>query len=117
MNCVEIHTSNQTPVLDGFMETLKRKAEPYFQRGYTAVIERRHIRSFDEAAGIIKARFLEHGIAEELAEPFACVFARSYIAGVIAAGRVVAPELVERFTHPLEGNEQRTNRGKMEVSA
>lgn len=105
MNCVEIHTNNQTPVLDGFMETLKRKADPYFQRGYTAVIEERQIRTLDEAADIIKARFLEHGIAEECAEPFACVFARSYIAGVVAAGRLVAPELVAQFEPCLEGTE------------
>lgn len=77
-----------------FMEALKKKAQPYFQRGYDAVIKQRPLRTFDEAADIIKARFLEHGIDETWAEPFTCVFARCYIAGVVAAARLVAPDIV-----------------------
>ncbi len=87
---------------DDFMEALKKKAQPYFQRGIDAVIEQRPLRTFEEAADIIKARFLEHGIAEEIAEPFACVFARSYIAGIVAAARLVAPDIVAQFAPCLE---------------
>lgn len=79
------------------METVKRKAQPYFERGYNTVIEQRQIHSFDEAADIIKPKLLDHGLGEDLAEGFACVFARSYISGVVAAARLVAPDLVTQF--------------------
>ena len=87
---------------DDFMEAIKKKAQPYFQRGIDAVIEQRPLRTFEEAADIIKARFLEHGIDETWAEPFACVFARCYIAGVVAAARLVAPDIVAQFAPCLE---------------
>lgn len=82
---------------DRLMETTKRKAQPYFQRGMDAVIEQRPLRTFEEAVDIIKPKLLEHGFDEDFAEGFACTFARSYIAGIVAAARLVAPDLVARF--------------------
>lgn len=67
------------------LETIKQKAQPYFERGYYAVIEKHTLRNFDEAADIIKSDLLEHGFSEWWSESLACVFARSYIAGIAAA--------------------------------
>ena len=87
---------------DRLLETIKRKAQPYFQRGMDAVIEQRPLRTFEEAADIIKPKLLEHGLDEWWAEAMACTFARSYIAGIVAAARLVAPDLVARFEPHLE---------------
>lgn len=87
---------------NSLMEIIERKAQPYYERGMDAVIESRPLRTFGEAAEIIKTRFAEHGISEGLAESFACVFARAYIAGVVAAARLVTPELVVQLEPCLE---------------
>lgn len=87
---------------DRLLETIKRKAQPYFQRGMDAVIEQRPLRTFEEAADLIKSKLLEYGLDEWWAEAMACTFARSYIAGIVAAARLVAPDLVARFAPCLE---------------
>ena len=70
---------------NSLMETIKQKSHPYFERGYYAVIEGRTLRTFEEAADIIKSKLLEHGFDEWWSESLACVFSRSYIAGIKAA--------------------------------
>lgn len=90
---------------DRLMETIKRKSKPYFERGMTAVIEKRPLRTFEEAVDNIKPKLLKHGLDEWWAEGLACVFARSYIAGIVAAARLVAPDLVAQFEPCLEGVE------------
>lgn len=87
---------------ENLTEIIKRKAQPYFERGYNAVIEGRTLRTFGEAADIIKPKLLEYVSIEWWAEALACTFARSYIAGIVAAARLVAPELVAQFTPCLE---------------
>lgn len=87
---------------DRLMETIKRKAKPYFERGYNAVIEQRPLRTFEEAADLIKPKLLEYGLDEWWAEAMACTFARSYIAGIVAAARLIAPDLVAQFEPYLE---------------
>lgn len=69
----------------GLMELINEKATPYFQRGYRAVMEKRNVRTLDEAASIIKANFTAAGIDPSWGEPFANAFAQAYIAGVEAA--------------------------------
>lgn len=69
----------------GLMDLINAKAAPYFQRGYRAVMEKRNIRTLDEAVAIIKANFAKAGIDPSWGEPFANAFARAYIAGVEAA--------------------------------
>lgn len=103
---------------------IERNAQPYFERGYNAVIEQRPLRSFEESVDIIKPKLLEHGLDEYLAEGFACIFAWAYIAGIVAAARLVAPDLVAQFAPFLEcceqswiaANRERTER-KREVLA
>lgn len=80
------------------METIKKNAQPYFERGYNAVMKQCQIRTFDETIDIIKHHALEYGFEEWWAECLACVFARSYMAGVVAASRLVAPDLAEQVS-------------------
>lgn len=87
---------------DRLLEIIKKKSQLYFQRGMDAVIEQRPLRTFEEAVDIIKPHLLESGSSEWLAETCACVYARCYIAGIVAAARLVAPDLVEQFAPYLE---------------
>jgi hypothetical protein len=84
------------------MEIIKQKALPYYQRGYSAVVEQRPLRALGEAAEIIKTRLLQHGLDEYWAEGLAGFFARSYIAGTVAATRPAASDPVEQFEPCLE---------------
>lgn len=102
---------------DRLLEIIKKKSQPYFQRGMDAVIEQRPLRTFEEAVDIIKPHLLEAGSSEWMAETCACVFARCYIAGIVAAARLVAPDLVALFEPCLEDIEQRANKEKTEVPA
>ena len=86
---------------DRLQEIIKKKSQPYFERGMDAVIKQRPLRTFEEAADIIKPKLLEHGLDEWWAEAMACTFARSYIAGIVAAARLVAPDLEERVAPQL----------------
>ena len=87
---------------DSLLENIKRKGQPYFERGYNAVIDDRPLRTFNEAADIIKPKLLECVSNEQWAEALACVFARCYIAGIVAATRLFAPDLVEELeSHPI----------------
>ncbi len=82
---------------DRFMEIIKQKARPYIRRGIDDVIKGRQLWTFDEAADTTKTHLLKHGLCEVLAEHLACVFARSYRAGVIAATQLCVPNsAVER---------------------
>lgn len=87
---------------DRLLVIIKQKGQPYFERGMDAVIEQRPLRTFEEAVDIIKPKLLEHGLDEWWAESLACVFARYYIAGIVAAARLVAPDLVALFEPCLE---------------
>lgn len=79
---------------NSLLEIIKRKSQPFFESGYNAVIESRPLQTFEEAADTIKPKLLEHGLDEWWAEAMACTFARCYIAGIVAAARLVAPDLV-----------------------
>lgn len=69
------------------METVKRKAAPYFDRGYTAVSQGRKIRTFEEARDIIYNRIeiAADDKFEDFLWDYAVIMARAYIAGVEAA--------------------------------
>lgn len=82
---------------DRLLEIIKKKSQPYFDRGMSAVIEGHPLRTFDDTVDIIKPKLFEHGLDEDFAEAFACTFARSYIAGIVAAVRLVAPDLVALY--------------------
>lgn len=84
------------------MEIIKQKALPYYQRGYSAVVEQRPLRTLGEATDIIKVKLLEGGLDEYWAERLAGVFARSYIAGTVAATRPAASDPAEQFEPCLE---------------
>lgn len=88
---------------DCLLEIIKKKSQPYFERGMDAVIEGHPRRTFDDAVDIIKPKLLEHGLDEDFAEAFAYTFARSYIAGIVAAARLVAPDLVALYEPCLGG--------------
>ena len=68
------------------MQTVKRKAEPYFRRGYTSVTLGREIRTYEEARDIVYAKIKEFGGEDSIwLQEYACIMARSYRAGVEAA--------------------------------
>lgn len=81
-------TTPQSAVLVlGLMETIKRKATPYFERGYTAVTQGRQLRTFEEAQDIIYNRIeiAADDKFEDFRWDYAVIMARAYIAGVEAA--------------------------------
>ena len=84
---LEPTTPKSAAMVSSLMETIKKKAAPYFERGYTAVTQGRQIRTFEEARDIIYDRI--SSVADDTFEDFlwdyAVIMARAYIAGVEAA--------------------------------
>lgn len=80
-------TSKSVGVVSSLMETIKKKAAPYFERGYTAVTQGRQLRTFEEARDLIYNRIeiAADDKFEDFLWDFAVIMARAYIAGVEAA--------------------------------
>lgn len=79
-------TAESAACLESLMQTIKRKAEPYFRRGYTSVTQGRPIRTYEEARNIVYAKIKEHSEMDHVwLWDYACIMARSYRAGVEAA--------------------------------